>query len=440
MNLFVIEELVSFNMSNIPQTKFFKIIEWILYLGLCGISAFFLEEVLVKFFAGKTSFTQSEKPISELPTITLCFSKPDSRKIEYEHGIDFKIKYKFYEGWKEHKITLKEGKQKKISGEIVKLEKVFTLNYGSCYIITSLLSKEYVIKDYVVISLKFNKSIIDEDLPTLNAYITSEKNAHGIIRSLWKNGKVIKIHIEKGMSKKIDLITEQYNYLTTNSKCSEESFYECAGRYLEANLTSKTKCTLFSLPTLPSMPICKTVEEMIEFWIIWNNINFDDLCSKLCINLEYSGEESYYRKSWGNRKNGYRHNTHLSYGFSSNSTTVYEEYLVYDIVSMIGSVGGTLGMCIGFSFTGMISFVIDFIENGIRIVEGKLTKQKLSKGKSWNGHWNEIKIKSSFERSIISKVKEPIYLKIKTYHEDKQILEERITEITSKLRELENHT
>ena len=107
---------------------------------------------------------------------------------------------------------------------------------------------------------------------------------------------------------------------------------------------------------------------------------------------------------------------------------------------MIGSVGGTLGMCIGFSFTGMISFVIDFIENGIRIVEGKLTNEKLSKGKSWNGHWNEIKIKSSFERSIISKVKEPIYLKIKTYHEDKQILEERITEITSKLRELENHT
>ena len=40
---------------------------------------------------------------------------------------------------------------------------------------------------------------------------------------------------------------------------------------------------------------------------------------------------------------------------------VYEEYLIYDHVELIGSVGGTLGMCIGFSFTGVIQNCTIFI-------------------------------------------------------------------------------
>ena len=43
--------------------------------------------------------------------------------------------------------------------------------------------------------------------------------------------------------------------------------------------------------------------------------------------------------------------------------TVYEEYLIFDIVGMIGSVGGTLGMCIGFSFNGIAWTVLEFIQS-----------------------------------------------------------------------------
>ena len=34
---------------------------------------------------------------------------------------------------------------------------------------------------------------------------------------------------------------------------------------------------------------------------------------------------------------------------------VNEEYLIYDMVAFISSIGGTLGICIGFSFTGFAS-------------------------------------------------------------------------------------
>ena len=43
--------------------------------------------------------------------------------------------------------------------------------------------------------------------------------------------------------------------------------------------------------------------------------------------------------------------------------TVFQEYLIYDEISMIGSIGGSLGMCIGFSITNALSFVLNYIQN-----------------------------------------------------------------------------
>ena len=44
------------------------------------------------------------------------------------------------------------------------------------------------------------------------------------------------------------------------------------------------------------------------------------------------------------------------------SVTTYQEYLIYDEVSMIGSIGGTLGMCIGFSLTNLSNSFLNFIQ------------------------------------------------------------------------------
>ena len=53
----------------------------------------------------------------------------------------------------------------------------------------------------------------------------------------------------------------------------------------------------------------------------------------------------------------------FSYGFASPELVdVHQEFLVYDTIGMIGSVGGTLGMCIGFSFTSSISFLLNAIK------------------------------------------------------------------------------
>ena len=102
------------------------------------------------------------------------------------------------------------------------------------------------------------------------------------------------------------------------------------------------------------------------------------------------------------------------YHFFDNSTTVYEEYLIYDAISMIGSVGGTLGMCIGFSFTGIISFLMNILQHVISIIKRKLANDRDDTSYNMEGS---------------------VYLKSETYQKDKKIIEEKLNATNSVLME-----
>ena len=53
--------------------------------------------------------------------------------------------------------------------------------------------------------------------------------------------------------------------------------------------------------------------------------------------------------------------------------TVYHEYLVCDLVAMISAIGGTLGICVGFSFTDLASSALLALK--------KIAKSKMQSGK-----------------------------------------------------------
>ena len=50
---------------------------------------------------------------------------------------------------------------------------------------------------------------------------------------------------------------------------------------------------------------------------------------------------------------------------------IKEEYLIYDTIAFISSVGGTLGLCVGFSFYNFGSLVLRWIQRGIEIITQK---------------------------------------------------------------------
>ena len=359
------------------QAKYFTVIEWILFFGLCGLSGVFMHGVLYNFFSGKTSFSESEEVLTELPTVVFCFTKLIGTKNvypEYEYGSDFKVEYRLYIDAKRPSVFLKEG-ENTILGEHIHLETIKTLYRGNCFKFTSSFAMNYhIIKKWTHFKLYFSNSFSQEDLPTSQIFMTSEKNSYGIVINEWMNGKAMKTQIKKGMQKIIIIRSEKRTYLPKISKCHEESFFECfSSTYTTKLKESHDQCSLVSLPSLQNLSTCNFKEtdkerrkqKKKQFWNHFDEVSVQ--CpNKICSTSEYLGEESYYEELMNKNVT-----VQFSYMFFSNSTISYEEYLVYDLVSTIGSVGGTLGMCIGFSFSGMISPLINFLQHGIMFIKAK---------------------------------------------------------------------
>ena len=108
------------------------------------------------------------------------------------------------------------------------------------------------------------------------------------------------------------------------------------------------------------LPNCETWQEWSCMmggmsWIFKQNIW--NICPKHCINIEYSGKVS-----------AVLYADNISYQsweleFPTDEIEVYEEYLMYDMTGLIGSIGGTLGLFLGFSFRDVLSIVIEFFRH-----------------------------------------------------------------------------
>ena len=80
-------------------------------------------------------------------------------------------------------------------------------------------------------------------------------------------------------------------------------------------------------------------------------------CKKPCNVIEIKGR----RKSLKGYIDDPRH-VWFEYFFIEGDIDVFEEYLIYDLDGMVGSIGGTLGLFIGFSFLGSIKEIINLLK------------------------------------------------------------------------------
>ena len=392
-------------MSSDTHIKHLKLIETILFLGLCCLSTYFMWGVLVKFFAGETSFSQYEDRITAIPTVTFCFIKSDAPKKKYKYETDFTIEY-FYKGsfFRNTTIMLAIGENSNTLGETVNLQRLITYILGYCYKIS--VANPSVNHNRAFYIYYKNETIAEKDLPTVKVYITSEENAYGVVVTHWRDGKYVTTQIDRNMVNYVALKQDKYQYLAANGKCSHETFYECFSQQLALRL-GESKCS--PKVSLPSLPICKTKETYeaslkavydvlpkIESLSAFEN----GVCPKLCSRVDYNGELKI-----GKRIEDLPYKTNatfvLDYKFKQSSVTVYKEYVIYDAISMIGSVGGTLGMCIGFSFTGAIAYMINLVHNVFLEF-----RQKSAKHKSRIQNYSNNNQKLNFDMQNIDKYKQ----------------------------------
>ena len=89
-----------------------------------------------------------------------------------------------------------------------------------------------------------------------------------------------------------------------------------------------------------------------------------------CTKLQYRIERSTYPGLLERNKATYFFN------FGSPFVGVKEQYVVYDLVAMIGAVGGTMGLCIGFSFNDALNFVLSYLQVGVNWMKARVANKR----------------------------------------------------------------
>ena len=111
-------------------------------------------------------------------------------------------------------------------------------------------------------------------------------------------------------------------------------------------------------------PVCKTEQDLKCFYEAAVNVKTPKYPMKECTKLQYSGVTNRFVDQKSNE-------AIYQVVFSSPpKVSVKEEYLIYDSVAMVSSIGGTMGLCIGFSFYNLTSFVKGWLEIAIRWTKG----------------------------------------------------------------------
>ena len=113
------------------------------------------------------------------------------------------------------------------------------------------------------------------------------------------------------------------------------------------------------------LEICKTWEdEEKSMEVFLNNYGGKtfNACNASCTQHQYVGVKTFSKLS----KVGLN-DIILNYAFPTNEIQVFEEYLMFGVNDLIGTIGGHSGLFIGFSFYGVISTILGYIQRQMQV-------------------------------------------------------------------------
>ena len=317
------------------------------------------------------------KPITKLPTIMICL--PEDWEYYHDYNDSMYIRYDPVE-LKEHDEDLNYYLIENVpnyfnaSKETVQITR-FDHN---CLKINSTVASETLANIHKAIYIEF---FVDDVPEYLNVFFTSEENSYGAYLSIWLDGEPLKTRLDLGKQTNLELTPHEYTYLSDNDQCSQQTYIEqWQPKILVEDFTNcPRKCLPVQYP-IYELPLCWNLTDKInslvndEFEaidcardILVNSdteFRHGDVYKRPCYFMEYKGEitwigdigdEDYYNQS--------QFEMWLTYSFKAPKMTIaHKEYLLFNTIGLISSVGGTLGLCIGFSFSGVISCLIHLID------------------------------------------------------------------------------
>lgn len=264
-------------------------------------------------------------------------------------------------------LDLKLGDQTLANGLQLSINEIPTLKSGLCYSITPNATDNFY--NY---RLTFSVNVTDEDEEgpdQVNMYLTAQHEESLVIFQDWAFVVPVSVNDDFGQGSIVYSIKEhQINVIDCND--TFESIHQCFIEKVNALKLCEPRCNSFLwrgfsryLPN--DLPECQTAEE--EFCLyesIKNNITqFYGECLPRCQRVEFVrlGEQKY---QLGVVTHGSMiSNNQMAIMIESMATRriVSQEYYVYDGVGLIGTVGGFLGLFLGFSFLTCYDFIVNLI-------------------------------------------------------------------------------
>ena len=139
---------------------------------------------------------------------------------------------------------------------------------------------------------------------------------------------------------------------------------------------------------LKDLPSCDSPEAYQCMWKVFLKTKPKDSTSQPCVRVRYLGI------SWNRILDIDKTEFNLLFK-DPPMMTVKEEYLIYDYVGLISSVGGILGICVGISFSGISEVLVSFMMVGMDWIQrGKKIKEEKNVGlASFSWTRNSLQIK-----------------------------------------------
>ena len=199
--------------------------------------------------------------------------------------------------------------------------------------------------------------------------VTSPSDVYGIVFDHWNDQEPFQDTLEFGNLYNIKFKKSIRNFYFCDPETAPRSYYDCYAQLMSyADATNCPKNCISSRTSQGYLPLmkdlsklknCTSTEQLCVEKDVHNSIQFKDdtNCPMPCNLTTFTAKLEY--KDYGLEKSSQILNLFITY--PSSSIIVYEEYPIYDFRGMLGSVGGSLGICVGFSIFDVLSRIVDKI-------------------------------------------------------------------------------
>ena len=331
---------------------------------------FFMKDQMETFMKGRTTITRRVETVKslEFPTITICFDPATKLSVAKKYGFK-SINDKFlrdipnvtlpkvfdeitYKMNQDYSIANYNGKKITLGMNDIDaylrpfkmkfyVEAIKTYNEGTCIKMEprfEMVSLSYRLR----LSIKLSSTINAEDkIYSVRLIFTSNKSWVSILGNHWPQYKPLKT--------KVDLAKEYTHFLLQQEEMNFQGGKDNAVNCLK-KLIERQNCSYpCDVTTIPGLPYCQTVN---QYKCVTQASKYDEY-----IDCFITKKATIY--SLNDRNENPLHNdknvlkTDIFIGMNSMKKVVKEEVFVLTLQDLIGSVGGSLGLFFGFSFSAV---------------------------------------------------------------------------------------